>query len=250
MIRVRVAVLGWLLLTFASLALAQDAAPTATWRSRRTPTDSMFVSEGVRGQVMLRVPGRFVAVGFWNGPEFVGVVREPEFEPGEDPIGIVRHHPLQARREGDSLIVTGPMEGKLVVGRNDERWELTSESLEEFAARCAAIAAANNTVDPNRLPEPGQFVAFDQAPVVLVPGTLEVPDSVRIGKHSRTVILQVLVGKDGHVLRTSVLKSQKGLDAYAEQAALATRFRPAMRRGRAVVVWTTYPVEFKADQGR
>ncbi|MCE9627421.1 MAG: energy transducer TonB [Candidatus Eisenbacteria bacterium] len=240
MTRARVAILGWLLIALASPAFAQDA-PTATWRSRLSPMDSMFVTEGVRGQVMMRVPGRYVAVGFWNAKEFVGVAREPEFEPGEDPIGIVRHRSFPARKISDSLMVTSLREGKLVQDVNTETWELTAESAEAFSARIDAA----NLPRTDKLPAPGDFVAFDEAPVVLEPAQLQAPDSLLDAKHTRTVLLRVLVNKDGHVLRTAVLKSQKGLDSYAEQAAMATRFRPAMRRGRAVVAWTTFPVEFK-----
>jgi TonB family protein len=71
------------------------------------------------------------------------------------------------------------------------------------------------------------------------------PDSVARG----TVLIQALVGKDGRVGDTKVVKSVPGLDSAAVAAVRQWEFKPAMTHGKPVAVWVAVPIRFEGKSG-
>jgi protein TonB len=59
-----------------------------------------------------------------------------------------------------------------------------------------------------------------------------------------TVLVQALVGKDGKVKDTRVVKSIAMLDGAAEAAVRQWVFKPALSNNKPVAVWVAVPVKF------
>jgi protein TonB len=62
---------------------------------------------------------------------------------------------------------------------------------------------------------------------------------------SGTVVVQALIGKDGRVADTRVLKSIPALDDAAEDAVRRWRFKPAQADGVPVETWVSVPIQFR-----
>jgi protein TonB len=72
------------------------------------------------------------------------------------------------------------------------------------------------------------------------------PDSARRAGVTGTVVVQVLVGKDGHVEDAKVVRPVPLLDQAALVAAKQWIFRPAVVNNQPVKVWVTIPMRFGA----
>ncbi len=76
------------------------------------------------------------------------------------------------------------------------------------------------------------------APTPLVRPRPEPTEPARAAGVTATVVMEVCVGADGQVREVVVVRwAGYGLEAAVEKALRATRFRPALRQGRAVPAW-------------
>lgn len=73
------------------------------------------------------------------------------------------------------------------------------------------------------------------------------PPAARAQGITGTVLVQALVGKDGKVVETRVVKSVALLDSAAVEAVRRYEFVPAVVNGEAVAVWIALPVRFSLD---
>jgi TonB family protein len=94
------------------------------------------------------------------------------------------------------------------------------------------------------LPKFGDFVYVDELPEAITKVPPSYPQAAREANVDGTVLVQVLVGKDGRVVDTRVIKSIPGLDEAAATAARQWVFKPAMAGGKPVAVWVAVPVRF------
>ncbi len=94
-------------------------------------------------------------------------------------------------------------------------------------------------------PAPTDFVATDSPAEPVYTVAAEYPDMARQAGTSGTVVVQALVGRDGKVAATRVLKSIPMLDGAAEAAVRRWRFKPAMSEGTPVETWVSVPVLFR-----
>ncbi len=85
---------------------------------------------------------------------------------------------------------------------------------------------------------------WEQAPEVVRAVKPDYPQIAQDAGVSGTVLLQVLVGRDGRVEDVKVVRSIPLLDGAAAEAARRWRFRPALVSGRPVRVWVALPVRF------
>jgi protein TonB len=94
-------------------------------------------------------------------------------------------------------------------------------------------------------PAPSEFVPTDTPaePVYTVAPTY--PEVGRAMSASGTVVVQALIGKDGRVADTRVLKSIPALDDAAEDAVRRWRFKPAQADGVPVETWVSVPIQFR-----
>ena len=92
-----------------------------------------------------------------------------------------------------------------------------------------------------------EFVAYDEAPVMI--GTMKpvYPDFARRNKIQGRVVLEVEVLKDGSVRDIHVKKSVLGLDEAAIDAVRKVRFQPGRSSGQPVDVLLIIPVDFNLN---
>lgn len=108
------------------------------------------------------------------------------------------------------------------------------------------VAAASDSVAQGRSDQPpgGVRLRYAQAPPPAYP-----PDALRRGL-TGTVVLEVLVGIDGHPLEVRIVDSSghRRLDAAARRQVLRHwTFEPALDNGRAVQALGLVPIEFSLD---
>lgn len=98
---------------------------------------------------------------------------------------------------------------------------------------------------PDAEPRLGQYVYVEELPEPIHKVAPDYPEDARRRGVQGTVVVQALLGKDGLVRRTQLVKGVAGLDEAAEACVRQWRFKPAMSKGEPVAVWVAVPVAFK-----
>ncbi len=94
------------------------------------------------------------------------------------------------------------------------------------------------------LPKFGEYVYVEELPEAITKAQPVYPDLAREAGVDGTVLVQALVGKDGKVKDTRIVKSIALLDAAAEAAVRQWVFKPALSNNKPVAVWVAVPVKF------
>ena len=94
------------------------------------------------------------------------------------------------------------------------------------------------------LPEPDDFVAYEQEPTFLRMEAPVYPPMAREAGIEGTVLLRVLISKEGKPLKIIVLSGNPMLAEAARNAALTAQFSPALQQHKPVPVWVQLPVVF------
>jgi protein TonB len=94
------------------------------------------------------------------------------------------------------------------------------------------------------VPKFGEYVYVEELPEALVKVPPAYPDAAREAHVEGTVMIQALIGRDGMVKDTKVVKSVPGLDDAAASAVRQWQFKPAMAKGAPVATWVAIPVKF------
>ncbi len=122
-------------------------------------------------------------------------------------------------------------------------------SQEELAATIPGVSEGDQQLvvappSEEELPKFGEYVYVEELPeaVTKIPPTY--PDLAREAGVDGTVLVQALVGKDGRVKDTKVVKSIPMLDASAVAAVKQWVFKPALSNNKPVAVWVAVPVRF------
>jgi protein TonB len=127
--------------------------------------------------------------------------------------------------------------------------EQTIASQEEIVATTPGVSSGEGDliVQPpaeDALPAFGEYVYYDELPEVITRVNPQYPDLAREASVDGTVLIQALVGKDGKVRDTKVVKSIPMLDAAAINAVKQWVFKPALSNNKPVAVWVAVPVRF------
>lgn len=128
--------------------------------------------------------------------------------------------------------------------------EQTIASQEEIAAVTPGVATGPGdqiVVAPpseEELPQFGQYVYVEELPEAITKVPPAYPDIAREAGVDGTVLVQALVGKDGRVRDTRVVKSIPMLDQAAVAAVKQWVFKPALSNNKPVAVWVAVPVRF------
>jgi protein TonB len=130
--------------------------------------------------------------------------------------------------------------------------EQTIKSQEEIAAATPSMSSSSDdgkqiVVAPptdEDLPKFGEYVYVEELPEAITKVAPQYPDLAREASVDGTVMVQALVGKDGHVKDTRVVKSIPMLDAAAVAAVRQWVFKPALSNNKPVAVWVAVPVKF------
>jgi periplasmic protein TonB len=130
--------------------------------------------------------------------------------------------------------------------------EQTIKSQEEIAAatpsmtqqddKGASIIVAPQSED--ELPKYGEYVYVEELPEAITKVNPVYPDIAREASVDGTVMVQALVGRDGRVKDTRVVKSIPMLDAAAIAAVRQWVFKPALSNNKPVAVWVAVPLKF------
>jgi len=94
------------------------------------------------------------------------------------------------------------------------------------------------------MPALGEYVYVEELPEAITKVPPEYPDIARQANVDGTVLMQVLVGKDGKVKDAKVMKSVAMLDAAAVAAVRQWIFKPALSNNKPVAVWVAVPMKF------
>lgn len=94
------------------------------------------------------------------------------------------------------------------------------------------------------MPKFGEYVYVEELPEAVTRIPPSYPDIAREAGVDGTVMVQALVGKDGKVHDTRVVKSIPMLDAAAIAAVKQWVFKPALSNNKPVAVWVAVPVKF------
>ena len=100
-------------------------------------------------------------------------------------------------------------------------------------------------VDLDYSPSPDDFVAVDSEPVRISIAAPVYPAVAHTAGLEGTVLVRVLVGKDGKVKDVLFIEGPEGLKAAAEDCARTAVFKPALMDHKPVEVWVLMPVTFK-----
>jgi protein TonB len=94
------------------------------------------------------------------------------------------------------------------------------------------------------LPKFGEYVYVEELPEAITKVPPSYPDLAREANVDGTVMVQALVGKDGKVKDTKVVKSIPMLNDAALAAVKQWVFKPALSNNKPVAVWVAVPVKF------
>ncbi|HEQ98989.1 MAG TPA: energy transducer TonB [candidate division Zixibacteria bacterium] len=134
-----------------------------------------------------------------------------------------------------------------VLATNLQKVELSAADLGEGGG--TDLYGDNTVVDilDDILPQPDEFVAFDEEPQLLVAPEPTYPEMAKKAGVTGTVWIKVLVDTEGNV-RDALIVKESGVNAGFEEAALDAawerKYRPAMQNNQPVAVWVAYKVRF------
>jgi len=128
----------------------------------------------------------------------------------------------------------------------EEQTIATQEELSQSIGTGETGAGDSLVIAPpsDELPAYGEYVYVEEMPEAIKKVQPEYPDLARQANMEGTVIIQALVGKDGKVRETKVVKSVSVLDDAAVQAVKQWVFKPALSNNKPVAVWVAVPVRF------
>jgi TonB family protein len=113
-----------------------------------------------------------------------------------------------------------------------------------FEEPWGALRAACPPRPASSLPQLGEYVEVDELPEAISRVNPIYPPEAKAQRLEGTVVVQVLLGADGLVKDTRVVKSVPALDAAAVASARLWSFKPGMLHGRPVAVWVAVPIKF------
>ena len=122
-------------------------------------------------------------------------------------------------------------------------------SQEELAQSSPGVAEGSDNIvvappTGDDLPKFGEYVYVEELPEAITKVAPIYPDIAREAGVDGQVLVQALVGKDGKVHDTRVVKSIPMLDQAALTAVKQWVFKPALSNNKPVAVWVAVPVKF------
>ncbi|HOX24531.1 MAG TPA: energy transducer TonB [Candidatus Krumholzibacteria bacterium] len=100
-------------------------------------------------------------------------------------------------------------------------------------------------IDVDTSPAPDEFIAVDEEPQRISIDPPVYPDVARQAEIEGTVIVRVLVSKDGRAKDVIVIDGPVPLREAADRCARTSTWRPAIVDGKPIEVWVMMPVTFK-----
>lgn len=209
---------AWLLVAgmlVASAACAGDTAFEGAWRilDQDAVVKVSFVTDRI---CHVEHSDGFESVGFYDGGHYRGVLRK-----------------------SDAPAVAGEEEATL---DSSGAWHVVDtfrDGAIDRTEQMTWVREGRTTDQPAR-----GYVYVDQLPEANVKVPPQYPQSARENGIQGTVIIQALVGRDGHVQDARIAHSIPGLDDAALTCVRQWEFKPASNKGQPVAVWVAIPVKF------
>jgi protein TonB len=207
------------------------------WHSESDPSNTISINGHGSSTVIVVTQDHFEAAGFMTGNEAVLLTRTPRWSGAANAVyetGVLRLErldpaTLRARFFAD-------LHG---AATREETWKLNA------APPFRTTAAPGIKIpQPDELPAFGQYVYVEELPEAITKVSPSYPDGAREHGIEGQVLVQALVGPDGFVKDTRVVKSIPELDAAAVDCVKQWRFKPALSKGQPVAVWVAVPIKF------
>jgi TonB family protein len=182
---------------------------------------------------MVRVFGRnWEGAGLTDGTSYWGVFRAHDSNGRSESKGT---HRGTFRPDGSIAIHGEYSEGH--VGSFDVLWKRVPMEKGQPVPPAPPRAVSTD-------PALGDYVYVEELPEALTKVPPAYPAEARRAKVEGTVLVQALVGKDGRVRDTKIVRSIPELDDAAVAAVRQWVFKPALAKGSPVAVWVAVPVRF------
>lgn len=144
-------------------------------------------------------------------------------------------------------------------GGSMKPWKPVQKVMSVFAVTVAILISCTlhkNTFSPaknppaNDISEAVQFVPYDTPPEPLTRISPTYPPEAREAGIEGTVILQLLISKEGKTAKTNIIQGVdgSGLNDAAVTAIKDMSWKPALFNDEPVSVWITLPLHFKLDK--
>ncbi|MBI3125000.1 MAG: energy transducer TonB [Ignavibacteriales bacterium] len=125
--------------------------------------------------------------------------------------------------------------------------------LEEDKKELKAITSVDNSKTDNEVeldPDINSFQAVEKVPKLVESVMPEYPDAAKKTGITGKVFVKVLVDKFGNSKKAVVIRSDnKQFDEPSINAAMKSKFTPAVQGGKPVAVWIVLPYKFALDEG-
>jgi protein TonB len=120
------------------------------------------------------------------------------------------------------------------------------QDIEEENIVIIAPEEENIQIDDDALPPPDEFVPFETPPAAVTRIQPDYPELARKAGIEGTVLIKILVDKQGRVRDAILLRGVgAGLDEAALEAIRKWVYTPAIQNSRPVAVWVAQPVNFR-----
>jgi len=193
------------------------------------------VSTGETGITEIQSSDHWDAVGFFDGVRFAGLIRKLDDEGA--PIANADYEPLRFELQQDGSITAVRGANGSGTALRMERW--TREEVKRGKSEKVTPDAA--TTEP---PKFGEYIYVEELPEAITKVPPVYPAEARDAGVDGTVIVQVLIGRDGLVLDTKIVKSIPLLDRAAADCVRQWVFKPALTKNKPIAVWVAIPVRF------
>ena len=205
------------------------------WAAPSSQVRLIEAPERMEGALAIRRAGWLEAVGFVDDSVCTALLRH---RPTADESG--GHRLLRLAYVNDSTLTATLAESFSASPSQAERWR----RLPTAPAAPSSRAARVRRPDTAALPAYGEFVFADEVPEAISRVEPKYPAEAIIRRTQGIVLVAVLVDTAGRVREARIKRSIRGLDEAALVAARQWRFKPALRQGRPVAMWTGCPVKF------
>ncbi len=124
--------------------------------------------------------------------------------------------------------------------------------LNDKAKEAKNLSAYNNVTRSKMIdldPDISAFTAVEKYPEMISTATPDYPAEAKKKNIAGKTFVKVLVDKEGNAKKAVVLKSDNEIfNQSAIDAALKSKFTPAMQEGKPVAVWIVLPYKFALDE--
>jgi protein TonB len=129
---------------------------------------------------------------------------------------------------------------ELTLATEEEMSEAMSTSLDALTGGGDSLVVSFD----GDLPSSGEYVSFEEQPVVISQRPVEYPTIARQAGVEGTVTLRVLIDKDGDVRDAIYVSGPEMLKDAAIDCVKQWKFRPAIQQQHPVAVWILVPLRF------